>query len=117
MNTCAWALQDVIRARPTNERILSLDAEWEVDTSRRGKGTKQCQISLLQVSYFDDDSNIKSHLYHVRKSMKKLPASVLALLTKPSLVMSPSCDKTFLIAAETRLSIVWMLQKWLNEEV
>jgi hypothetical protein len=27
MNTCAWALQDVIRACPTNERVLSLDAE------------------------------------------------------------------------------------------
>jgi hypothetical protein len=86
MNTCAGALHDTIKNPTADERILSLDAEWEVDLTRRGSGAKQCRISLLQVSYLEENSSVKSHLYHVRESTKKLPKNLLALLTEPSFV-------------------------------
>lgn len=85
INHTADAVRDVISRRPLDERVLSLDAEWDTVTNSRGMVVASKRVATIQLGYKDPDTGqIRSVVLQTHK-FDRLPARLVALLNDPTL--------------------------------
>lgn len=63
---------------------MALDCEWKVKFDGNGKKT-EWKIGLIQLAYYNNDPNIKQYLLIRTHQLKKLPSSLVSLLSDNSI--------------------------------
>ena len=68
------------------DKVIGLDAEWNVTLNRNGYVTNSGKVALIQISYLDGNDNIITRLIRTHK-MTKLPHKLETLLTQNTFKM------------------------------
>ena len=85
INTAVGAARDLVKALPLNRRVMSLDAEWDVEKNAAGFITGHGTVALVQLSYQrSPDDEVRALVLQV-SGKARLPDRLLALLADPAI--------------------------------
>lgn len=79
INRFVRALEDTLKDRHVEDRVVGLDAEWNVELARHGIRQKIGKLALLILAYKDDQGRVRAGLLRLHK-FSELPDSLLKFL-------------------------------------
>ena len=80
----ALALKVFLNEKPSNQKVIGLDAEWEVSKNRRGFVYEIKKIAIIQLA-FKDEEVIRAIILQLDE-LTELPEELILLLSEPTIV-------------------------------
>ena len=88
INSRVDAMRDVMAA---TDKVVSLDAEWDVQADRRGRITGAGRVSLIQLAFFSPGRATPMVLLIHLRNMAVLPDALRRLFTDPTFTFVGRC--------------------------
>jgi hypothetical protein len=82
INHCISAVRAVLRDKPYIQRVVSIDAEWDVIKNSHGMVQGSKKVALIRIGYCDREGNIQALLLQVHRH-SKLPDRFISFLEAP----------------------------------